>query len=144
MTLETAARIEHAADVLATEIIDAAEKGSDGGWGVVNPEINKAAFESYKRMHVPVFAEIHFRAEFAVQGSQTGATNSDDAGSGVAERFGESLIEIVAHFSFQLNVAISNEAESIAYTGHVRVGLVQTQIVSEDANLYVLCFLSRC
>src|SRR5712671_3461123 len=103
MTLETAARIEHAA-----------EKGSDGGWRVVDPEINKAAFKSYKRMHVPVFAEIHLRAEFAVQGSQTGAANSDDAGSGVAERLGERLIEIVAHFGFELDVAVSDEANACA------------------------------
>src|ERR1700704_1130349 len=142
MTLETAARIEHAADVLATEIIDAAEKSSDGGRRVVHPEVDKAAFEGDKWMHVPVFAEIYFRAEFAVQGSQTGATNSDDAGSGVAERLGESLIEIVAHFSFQLNVAVSNEANASAYAGHVRVRLVQTQIVSKNADLNVLGFLS--
>src|ERR1700704_855231 len=142
MTLETAAWIEHAADILTTEIVDAAEKSSDGGWRVVDAEINKAAFESYKRMHVPVFAEIHLRAEFAVQGSQTGAANSDDAGSGVPERLGESLIEIVTHFSFQLNVAISNEADASAYAGHVRVRLVQTQIVSKNADLNVLGFLS--
>src|SRR5258705_9299655 len=114
MTLETAARVEHAADILTTEIVDAAEKGSDGGWRVVDAEINKAAFESYKRMHVPVFAEIHFRAEFAVQGSQTGAANSDNASSGIVERLGESLIEIVAHFSFELDVAVSDEANACA------------------------------
>src|SRR6267154_3177589 len=123
MTLETAARIEHAADILTTEIVDAAEKGSDGGWRVVDPEINKATFESYKRMHVPVFAQIHLRAEFAVQGSQTGAANGDDASSGVVERLGESLIEIVAHFGFELDVAVSDEAKACAYAGHVRVGL---------------------
>src|SRR5712671_67505 len=133
MTLETAARIEHAA-----------EKGSDGGWRVVDPEINKAAFESYKRMHVPVFAEIHLRAEFAVQGSQTGAANGDDASSGVVERLGESLIEIVTHFSFELNVAISNEAQARTETTKVRFGLRQAQIVSKNADLNVLCFLSRC
>src|SRR6266481_3186362 len=112
MTLETAARIEHAADILTTEIVYAAEKGSDGGWRVVNPEINRAAFESYKRMHVPVFAEIHFRAEFAVQRSQTGAANSDDDGRGVAESLCESLIEIVAHFGSELDVAVSDEANA--------------------------------
>src|SRR5712672_2387898 len=114
MTLETAARIEHAADILTTEIVYAAEKSSDGGWRVVNAEINKAAFESYKRMHVPVFSEIHFRAEFAVQGSQTGAANSDGAESGVAERLGESLIEIVTLFGFELDVAVSDEANTFA------------------------------
>src|SRR6266403_1181812 len=114
MALETAARIEHAADILTTEIVYAAEKGSDGGWRVVDPEIDKAAFKSYKRMHVPVFAEIHFRAEFAVEGSQTGAANSDDTGSRVAERLGESLIEVVAHFRFELDVAVSDEANACA------------------------------
>jgi len=114
MTLETAARIEHAVDTLTTEIVDAAEKSSDCGRRVVNAEINKAAFKSYKRMHVPVFAEIHLRAEFAVQGSQTGAPNSEDPSSRVPERLGESLIEIVAHFSFELDVAVSNEANACA------------------------------
>src|SRR5229473_3157207 len=85
MTLEAAARIQHAVDILTTEIVNAAEKSSDSRWRVIDPEIDKAAFEGHKRVHVPVFAEIHFRSEFAVQGSQTGAPNGDGAGSRVPE-----------------------------------------------------------
>src|SRR5882762_3479784 len=114
VTLETAARIEHAVDAFTTEIVDAAEKSSDGSRRVVDPEIDKSAFEGDKRMHVPVFAQIHFRAEFAVESAQTGAANGDDAGGGVPERLSERLVEIVTHFSFELDVAVSNEADASA------------------------------
>src|ERR1700687_2292349 len=125
MAFETAARVKDAVDIVTTEIVDAAEKCSDGGRPVVDSKIDETAFEKDKRVNVVVFAKVHFRAELAVEDPQTRAANGAGAGGRVSGPFGEGLIEIVTNFTFQLEIAESHDTKAGTEAAVVRASLRQ-------------------
>jgi hypothetical protein len=60
---------------------------------------------------------------------------------GIGEPFGECLIEVVAHLSFQFYFLKGLKAGESADAAEIIVGLRQPEIISEDAQLHVLSVL---
>jgi hypothetical protein len=94
-------------------------------------------------VNVVVFAEVHFRTKLAVENAQTGTPNDNGAG-GRSEVFSDSLIKIVTRFSFQLDIVENSEANAATETAKVGAGLILTEIVGKDADLYMFTLLGRC
>src|ERR1700680_439912 len=142
MAFDTAARIKDGADIIGTETVDGAEKGSNGGRGVAKPKIDEAALEGKKRMHVEVFAQVYLRAELAVEDAQTGTLDANRAGGSIGKAFSETLIEIVAHLRFEFEVLEGHKTKTCADTRGVGIGLSQAKIVGKNADLDVFSLLS--
>src|SRR3977135_1804608 len=105
MAFDTTARVKDAVDIATTEILDAADKGSDGGRRIVDSKVDETTFECHKWVNVVVFAKVHFRPEFSMEDAHAGLGDGDGAGGRVSEVLGKGLIEIVTDFTLELETA---------------------------------------
>ena len=133
--LDSAAGIEHTADIISTEISDAAEESSEGGRRVVDSKIDEAAFSEHEGVKVVVFAQIHLGTKLPVKDAHTGAAESDGTSARVGKLFGESLIKVVARFRFEFDAVKSPDGDAGTDTAIADVGRPQPEIVGKNADL---------
>src|ERR1700748_3029652 len=87
-------------------------------------------------------SDVYLRSKFAVQGPEVGSFDRDRPGARVGKSFRERLIEVIAHFAFELDLFIKLEARPSGDSRQIRARLIQPQIIRKHAYLHVFIVLS--
>src|ERR1700733_10477585 len=89
-----------------------------------------------------MMADVHPWSKLAVKGSQIRPGDCNRCSSRIGESFVERLIEVIAHFAFELDLFIELETSPCADSGEIGAGLIEPQIIREHADVNVLVLLS--
>src|SRR5262249_31138675 len=134
------AGIEDSANVFTTQVLHRTGKSIEGRGARVEHSVEEAAFQRHEWAK-GMMTHFKFGSEEAVKEPDVGALKRHTAGGGVGEALGKDLVEVIAHFAFELQPAIRGDGESPSESGEVGVVcLGETEVVGEDADLKMIFF----
>src|SRR5260370_16101622 len=121
MPFHACARVSRPTDVVCAQVVHRVRKRSESSWPRIKPEINKAALEREEWPERPV-AAYDFCPKQPMNHFEIAVCHRDRAACCQAV-VGESLVEIVTHFSFMHDMRERLVAPACTETSHIRVCL---------------------
>jgi hypothetical protein len=143
MSFDATSRIEDAVNVAGTQILHrTGETGKAGGTGV-QAEVDETALHGNEGTNRAV-TEFESRSKQAMEDTQIGSLKTNRAARvRGCKAFGESPVEIISHFRFQLDTMAYRKTRAAAQANLVGVRLRDPEIVGEDPGLHVIQTLGR-
>src|SRR5579862_5325524 len=129
---DAAAGIKFGDHVAGSQVRNRAAEGAEGDAVGIEAEAGASAFGGEKHTHRTTI-ELKLWSEEPVDPANVGAREG-----AVAEAFGEDLVEVIAHFGFELEPGCDVEAGAGAHSGQVRARLAPVVEFAEDAELEVV------
>src|ERR1700682_207411 len=137
MSFQTRARINRPAYIVRSQIIDRTREACKAGGPWVEPEIDESPLQRHERTNRPMAGHDLWTNE-PMQNFEIAVPEGDGSAARIREALGESLLEVVAHLSFEHHMREHLDGGAPSQSRHVGFCLREAEVISISANLKMI------